>query len=240
MSLTRSLCVVILLFPIPAIGWAGQPDAVNIASRRELFVDDFLIDSMTHARLELHHPIPREVVLVHDQPWEGSGCGYHHIFQDEGRYRLYYRGWQIQVEGKELIRPHIPLACYAESLDGIHWVKPELGLIEFEGSKKNNIVWDGAGYEGHDLTPFIDANPAATREQKYKALAWAWESSQGPAGLFNPRTPSDGPSWMTAKRSMTKGRVRHPEYRLLGHAPPGIPGLHPRFPPACVERREHP
>jgi len=29
--------------------------------------------------------------------------------------------------------------CYAESDDGIHWTKPELGLVEFNGSKKNNI-----------------------------------------------------------------------------------------------------
>jgi hypothetical protein len=29
--------------------------------------------------------------------------------------------------------------CYAESDDGIHWTKPELGLVEFNGNKKNNI-----------------------------------------------------------------------------------------------------
>jgi len=30
--------------------------------------------------------------------------------------------------------------CYATSRDGVTWVKPELGLVEFKGSKKNNIV----------------------------------------------------------------------------------------------------
>ena len=30
--------------------------------------------------------------------------------------------------------------AYATSKDGIHWVKPELGLVEFNGSRKNNIV----------------------------------------------------------------------------------------------------
>jgi hypothetical protein len=30
--------------------------------------------------------------------------------------------------------------CYAVSRDGIRWEKPELGLVEFNGSKKNNIV----------------------------------------------------------------------------------------------------
>ena len=29
--------------------------------------------------------------------------------------------------------------CYATSKDGLIWDKPELGLVEFEGSKKNNM-----------------------------------------------------------------------------------------------------
>jgi len=33
---------------------------------------------------------------------------------------------------------------YAESADGLHWRKPELGLVEWRGSKKNNIVLDGS------------------------------------------------------------------------------------------------
>ena len=38
--------------------------------------------------------------------------------------------------------------CYAVSKDGITWEKPELGLVEFEGSQQNNILWrepHGAG-----------------------------------------------------------------------------------------------
>ena len=33
--------------------------------------------------------------------------------------------------------------CYAISEDGISWEKPELGLVEFQGSKANNIVLRG-------------------------------------------------------------------------------------------------
>ena len=38
--------------------------------------------------------------------------------------------------------------CYACSVDGIHWEKPELGLVAFDGSKQNNILMrrvNGAG-----------------------------------------------------------------------------------------------
>jgi len=33
--------------------------------------------------------------------------------------------------------------CYATSKDGIKWDKPDLGLIEYNGNKNNNIVWRG-------------------------------------------------------------------------------------------------
>jgi len=44
----------------------------DIGSRRELFVDDYLIEEMNGVELRLCQPIRREVVLAHDQPWEGN------------------------------------------------------------------------------------------------------------------------------------------------------------------------
>ncbi|MCK4294820.1 MAG: HEAT repeat domain-containing protein [Planctomycetes bacterium] len=38
--------------------------------------------------------------------------------------------------------------CYAVSKDGIHWQKPELGLVEFGGNKKNNIQMRGQEMRG--------------------------------------------------------------------------------------------
>jgi len=58
--------------------------------------------------------------------------------------------------------------CYAESSDGIHWKKPELGLFAWNGSKQNNIVWEGIG--AHAFSPFRDANPRAAPAARYKAL----------------------------------------------------------------------
>ena len=37
---------------------------------------------------------------------------------------------------------------YATSSDGIHWQKPQLGIVGFEGSRKNNILFRGAGGAG--------------------------------------------------------------------------------------------
>ena len=53
------------------------------------------------------------------------------------------------------------VAAYAESKDGVHWVKPELGQFEFAGSTKNNIImWDGYDKTTEAfLVPFKDTNP---------------------------------------------------------------------------------
>ena len=31
---------------------------------------------------------------------------------------------------------------YAESKDGVNWRKPKLGIVEYNGSRENNLVWD--------------------------------------------------------------------------------------------------
>ena len=47
---------------------AETTEALDIGSRLELFVDDYLIDSREGVRLQLHEPQPEEVVLVADAP----------------------------------------------------------------------------------------------------------------------------------------------------------------------------
>ena len=70
---------------------------IVIGSRREVCWDDFLIDTArTTAHRTLHHPREREVVIDHDQPWEGDYCDYHCIVHDDGLYRLYYLGLESQ------------------------------------------------------------------------------------------------------------------------------------------------
>lgn len=143
----------------------GEP--IHLGGRWELFVDRFLIEEMKgDVTLHLHHPVPREVVLVHDRPWEGNTCGYHTIFQDGALYRMYYRGWDHDMAtGKQR---HPAVVCYAQSGDGIHWERPDLGLVEFAGSKANNIIWDGIGT--HNFVPFKDTNPQCHEEAQYKAV----------------------------------------------------------------------
>ncbi len=147
---------------------AAQP--LDIGSRRELLVDDYLIERLTGGTaLRMHPPVPREVALVADAPWEGNGSLYATVLQDGDRYRMYYRGGHYRLTPQEYTAARPLVICYAESTDGVHWTKPELGLCEFGGSKANNILLDRLGT--HSFAPFRDDNPACPPEARYKALA---------------------------------------------------------------------
>lgn len=177
---------------------ALDADAVrDIGSRRELFVDDYLVGEVKgEARQRMHHPVPREIALTHDQPWEGTGSGYHSVFMDEGRYRMYYKAWHLDVRpGKLTTNRHPLFCCYAESDDGVQWRKPDLGMHDFEGSTENNIVMTSGPVgdlnvdAGHPAV-FKDENPNAPKSAKYKAI---FRSSK-PNGLHPFQSP-DGVHW---------------------------------------------
>ena len=76
---------------------ASAAEPIDIGSRLELLVDDFLVDAMRgDVRLELHHPIPHEIVFKTDAPWEGNAAAYQSVFQDGNLYRMYYHGGQYR------------------------------------------------------------------------------------------------------------------------------------------------
>ena len=161
--------VIVTLNLVAAIsGVAQAAEPIDIGSRRELFADDYLIGKIENARRILHRPTPREISLVRNKPWEGNVSGYTTVFQDGDLYRMYYRGTDTVYTQGKVTSPHREVVCYAESRDGIMWTRPELGLVEFDGSKENNIIWDGVG--SHNFTPFLDTNPECPAESRYKAI----------------------------------------------------------------------
>ena len=184
-----------------ALSWTGltrADGATDIGSRLELFVENSLIEKVfPPASLHQHQPVPQEVVLVTDAPWEGNTCAYYTVFRDDDIYRMYYRA-SHSVESPTQFR-HADFSCYAESKDGIHWRKPKLGLFECHGSTDNNIIWSGDATE--NFTPFKDANPDCAPDARYKAIG-----GLGEGGLYAFKS-SDGIRWslLSDKPVITNG-----------------------------------
>ncbi len=192
-----SCTLAFFMFGRAVLSRAAETPVTPLGSRLEVLWDMDRIACLDNARLTLHPPKLREVSIVHDKPWEGNVCCYHTVFKDGSRYRMYYRGATYGVPGEK----HPEYTCTAESDDGIVWRKPELGLIAYNGSTSNNIVWEGLG--SHNFSPFLDANPACRADQKYKALG---NDGSAKAGLLA-FVSRDGVRWSLLRPEpvITKG-----------------------------------
>lgn len=144
---------------------------------------------MTNAKIEvnqivkdsIHNPLFREGYFdIPPKKWElRYDNGYPNVIYDEDKklYRCYYTLFTYDEssaaaslsERKNLIyKPRgnrITSLCYAESRDGIHFEKPDLGLVQFEGDCHNNILIRYA----HGSGIFLD-KAEADPKKRYKLV----------------------------------------------------------------------
>lgn len=169
-----------------------KSDSVEIGGRRELFVDRTLVDGMKDLRFALHHPRDEGEALALNKPWEGQFSGYVTILTVGAEYRVYYRGRPgLGKDGDET-----ETTCVAESADGINWLRPNLGLHEVNGTTDNNVVLAKQSPYSHNFSPFVDRNPAADPEEKFKAIG-----GLHPEGLALFVSP-DGYRWTLKKKKI--------------------------------------
>ena len=150
---------------------------------RNLFLDDADIESIQGLRRTVNQPDwdPETPVLKPEHPWEMGGVSqYGTVLYNEEKqeFRFYYLthagsgGYEarmVTMGGKQWLANRTLLA-YATSPDGLHWERPHLGQVDFEGSTENNILAigvinvEGAGvlYEPDDPDP----------DRRYKAIFW--------------------------------------------------------------------
>ena len=142
-------------------GESVSSDIVDIGSRRELFVDHFLIDRLDGTHLKLHEPRPAA-------PLQSSvgEMQYGTVIKDSRLFRLYTR----DARGAKFDGDEPEVTRYYESLDGIHWITPSLQLVELEGSRDNNVILHEPSV-CHNFSPFLDSRPDVSAEQRFKALA---------------------------------------------------------------------
>lgn len=85
----RSLFLVIMLL-VCSSAMSSADEPLALGARRELFLDNFLIDRMRGVSLQLQKPQSAGVALKFDQRWEGQVSGYVTVLQDGDLYRMYY------------------------------------------------------------------------------------------------------------------------------------------------------
>jgi len=154
---TKEIRVLILtIYVIQIWGQAAQgpaetipPNEVKLSLGPNLFIDDYLIADSNGLKRTTHQPQKDPNPIFHVPPGQ--------VLYDcnSSRYRMWY------TES----HPVSNLAyALAESKDGIEWYKPELGLVEAGGTKKNNYLDAPAGcFQGQFLDEGPDFADAARR-----------------------------------------------------------------------------
>lgn len=149
---------------------------------RFLVLDSRIVETTENAKLTLGETVKNKhnPLIAEDKPWEKRFDNlYANVIYDreDNLYKCWYNpfivdnsasGMTLQQRRETRYRPprgREMAICYAASKDGIKWKKPELGLVEFEGSRQNNILCRGPHGAGvfKDLR---DPDPA----RRYKAI----------------------------------------------------------------------
>ena len=122
----------------------GPPGTFDVGSRKQVFLDDLLLAEYSRISKFVYRPAKyaQNPIVVADKPWEIETP------EDLGGVQLDAQSSLYDPEDKLFKIWYLPRAwknnyagwCYAVSRDGYHWEKPDLGIYEFNGSKKNNIL----------------------------------------------------------------------------------------------------
>ena len=164
---------------------------------RLLAIDDTALPFRKNLSLHLTRPTVRpDAVLTPSRdnpraPDHLSAHFYGTVLHEGGRFRVwYYSVSHGEAPGQLQQGP----MCYAESDDGIHWTKPNLGQVEFRGSRENNaIALPDQLTEGVTLIRDDDDPDPARRYKllincKYPPKSWS----------VRPCVSADGLHWTTS------------------------------------------
>ena len=171
----------------------------------DLFLhDDLLVaDSsgvvIEPATLEKHRGNP---VLVHDKPWEVGSLNYTCVLQDadEASYKMWYQMVTTSEDGVRRSACH-----YAVSRDGLNWEKPALGLVEFDGSTENNILFvESENVRGTPSYWVIKDYAEPDPSKRYKMMRHSWDF-QGRAAQMG--WSSDGVRWTFSQFGNMTGSI---------------------------------
>ncbi len=206
-SLILLLSAGVLVTTSPMTAGAADPAFQVSAGQRQLFLDDVGIERMDSITRTVHSPERHadNPLLSPDTPWE-RGCqvyGTAYYDQTARRFKLWYltgpkdRGLKpLKLDDYERA-PHTTMAAYAESTDGVHWVKPKLGLFSYDGDKQNNLL--GIGRFNCEGISVLHEPREPDPNRRWKCVYWdhgsgGWEVRDGRP--FCKAGPKDG--WYVA------------------------------------------
>lgn len=201
--------LVVLACPVSATAGSAP---IDVSDHRQVFIDDTFLAEAYNVDLEVHPPIKTgEMNIKPERPWEMGGVGPYSNFLKEGD--TYHMWYHVMASAQWDTDRDAGSVCYARSNDGIHWERPNLGIVEYAGSRENNIVI-GHGAGGIKLGQdggmvFID--PTAPPDQKYRMLIRHGATEGDACHIFS---SGDGIHWQATHPSVVTARKQERGHHL--------------------------
>jgi dienelactone hydrolase len=207
-------------FFFPATGVRSETSAVLLA------IDDASLPLKKGLCYYLSKPkVRRDPVLTPSRenslaPDSLAAHFYGTVLFDQGKFRMWYYpchlgrnpDWTAELKSqadrwKSSVIPG-PL-CYAESEDGIHWKKPNLGQLLFKGSRNNNALSLPSALTGDACVIKDESDPDPAR--RYKLAFWTqfdpWDFP-----TMRLATSPDGLKWKTAPKPPIHAFLEHASF----------------------------
>jgi len=168
--------------------------------------DDVSIPHAQNLRLEMRTPKrhPANPVLTRGLPGTPDAKGvqfYGSVIREKGKFRLWYVAFDDDQENK--VASARWRAAYAESEDGVKWVKPNLGLVEFRGNKNNNLILTDPSPLGFVNLKVLADPGDPDPQRRYKISTHVYFRHHTRLGTLAPFVSADGLSWQMEKKIKT-------------------------------------
>lgn len=140
---------------------------------------------------------------------------YGSILKEGDVYRMWYVAFDGEAESK--VASARWRAAYAESKDGVEWTKPNLGLVEYNGNKENNLVSMGDAAWGFVNLKVIKDETEPDPQRRYKMTTHVYFRHNTRLGTLLPFVSADGLSWTPVKQvKPVKAELRKEDLFLPG------------------------
>jgi hypothetical protein len=166
----------------------SQTDVKETASTTELFLDNNMIEASPGVSRRLHHPKKHLLnpVVRCDRWCDGNNIQPYTTMYDkeDKRFKMWARtgsDWKSRY-----LDGHAAYMLYFTSTDGVHWNKPDLGLMSIAGRRDHNIIFTSDMVSGTDSESpqekkgFVVPTQPMTPQGK-KAFFWAVNKHPNPS-----------------------------------------------------------
>lgn len=216
----RSVLAIATFMSLVVAATAREPAVQDASVRGQtlMFIDDHdvLYRSGTTRILNPAKRRSEKAVISQTKPWEVA-IGWTSVYRDPetGKYQLWYQAYAGKRAGDKRLEC---VVCYAESVDGIQFTKPDLNLFPFKDQQATNIVLIGNGGYGDRYCNSVLVEPDEREPgRRYKMAYYDWvkDGDREYPGLCAAFSP-DGIHWT----KHPKGPLYRTSYGARGILPP--------------------